>query len=241
MATARYTVKGGRREQMKRELIGLVIGTTLLMAGMAFLFSQSIVASSTSDTATKIAEAPSVAKLPEPAATPAVAEQATTAVAPASSPSVAAVADQAEPETTAVTVPALAALPVPQPEIPEKAPATSATPAETSEKVMEASTAPTEPDSSTTVATGWIYAGQFTNGKWSEQGLKIGAELPVSGAKYALTWGATVRENPPGKRSEGGGKLSKSIGHLAPGREVEIVQVKKSGSKGHIWLEIKYQ
>lgn len=241
MATARYTVKGGRREQMKRELIGLVIGTTLLMAGMAFLFSQSIVASGTSDTSTKIAEAPSVAKLPEPAATPVVAEQATTAVAPASSPSVAAVADQAKPETTAVTVPALAALTVPQPEIPEKAPATSATPAETSEKVMEASTAPTEPDSSTTVATGWIYAGQFTNGKWSEQGLKIGAELPVSGAKYALTWGATVRENPPGKRSEGGGKLSKSLGNLAPGREVEIVQVKKSGSKGHIWLEIKYQ
>ncbi|UJS23453.1 hypothetical protein [Thiothrix winogradskyi] len=242
MATARYTVKGGRREQMKRELIGLVIGTTLLMAGMAFLFSQSIVASSTSDTSTKIAEAPSVAKLPEPAASPAVSEQATTPVAPASSPSVAAVADQAEPETTAVTVPALAALTVPQPEIPEKAPATPATPAEASEKIIEASTTPTEPDSSsTTVATGWIYAGQFTNGKWSEQGLKIGAELPVSGAKYALTWGATVRENPPGKRSEGGGKLSKSLGNLAPGREIEIVQVKKSGSKGHIWLEIKYQ
>jgi hypothetical protein len=70
--------------------------------------------------------------------------------------------------------------------------------------------------------------------------LKIGAELPVSGAKYVLTWGATVRENPPGKRSEGNGKLSKSLGNLAPGREVEIVQVKKSGGKGHIWLEIKY-
>ncbi|QQZ30553.1 hypothetical protein HMY34_18320 [Thiothrix subterranea] len=227
MAATIYTVKSGRREQMKRELIGLVIGTTLLMAGMAFLFSQSIVASSTSETLAKIAETPSVATVSEPAVTAAVLEPVTAPVLPAISPTVAVIADQVAPVTTAVTVPALAALTETPPETPENTPAA---PAEVSEKIIEPP-----------AATGWIYAGQFANGKWSEQGLKIGAELPVSGAKYALTWGATVRENPPGKRSEGGGKLSKSLGNVAPGREIEVVQVKKSGSKGHIWLEIKYQ
>lgn len=227
MATALYAVKNGRREQMKRELIGLVIGTTLLMAGMAFLFSQSIVASNASNTVTETVEAPRVDKVPEPQAIAAVLEPVPTPVIPASSPTVAIAADQAEPETTAVTVPALAALTVTPPKMPENTPAA---PAEVSEKIIEPP-----------AATGWIYAGQFANGKWSEQGLKIGAELPVSGAKYALTWGATVRENPPGKRSEGSGKLSKSLGNVAPGREIEVVQVKKSGSKGHIWLEIKYQ
>ncbi|UOG91289.1 MAG: hypothetical protein L3K52_13930 [Candidatus Thiothrix sulfatifontis] len=228
MATAVYAVKNGRREQMKRELIGLVIGTTLLMAGMAFLFSQSIVASNASNTVTQTIEAPRVDKVPEPQAIAAALEpepELTPAI-PASSPTVAIAADQAEPETTAVTVPALAALTETPPEMPENTPAA---PVEVSEKIIEPP-----------AATGWIYAGQFANGKWSEQGLKIGAELPVSGAKYALTWGATVRENPPGKRSEGG-KLSKSLGNVAPGREIEVVQVKKSGSKGHIWLEIKYQ
>ncbi|OQX11707.1 MAG: hypothetical protein BWK73_16870 [Thiothrix lacustris] len=227
MAATLYTVKSGRREQMKRELIGLVIGTTLLMAGMAFLFSQSIVASNTSATLAKIAETPSVAKAPEPAVTLVVLEPAIAPVLPVTSPTEAASADQVAPETTAVTVPALAAPTVTLPETLDNIPAPATEP---SEKIIESP-----------AATGWIYAGQFANGKWSEQGLKIGTELPVSGAKYVLTWGATVRENPPGKRSEGNGKLSKSLGNVAPGREIEVVQVKKSGSKGHIWLEIKYQ
>lgn len=83
--------------------------------------------------------------------------------------------------------------------------------------------------------TGWIYAGQFVNGRWSEQGLKIGNELPESGKQYSLNWGATVRDNPPGRRKG----LGKPISNLSSGREIEILQVKKSGSKGHIWLEIK--
>ena len=63
MATIRYAIQGGRREQMKRELIGLVIGTTLLMAGMAFLFSQTLVAdnSSTEEAVTAAVATPPVA------------------------------------------------------------------------------------------------------------------------------------------------------------------------------------
>ena len=221
MATIRYAIQGGRREQMKRELIGLVIGTTLLMAGMAFLFSQTLVAdnSSTEEAVTAVVATPTVAAakadIPALAALDVASNNAI--VTPVNAPVVAVVT----PPEPAVTP--LAALPTPP--------------------VVE-TVAPVETpkaDATTSSTTGWIYAGQFANGKWTEKGLKIGAELPVTGNKYPLSWGATVREHPPGKRSEGGGKLGKTLGNLAAGRDVEIVQVKKSGSKGHVWLEIKYQ
>ncbi|MDD5392253.1 MAG: hypothetical protein PHE17_04470 [Thiothrix sp.] len=95
---------------------------------------------------------------------------------------------------------------------------------------------PADPIPTTTsTKTGWIYAGQFTDGAWIERGLVIGDELPVSGQSYALNWGANIRSQPPGKTTE----LSENVGYLAQGHNVEIVQVKKSGSKGHVWLEIK--
>ncbi|MBO0613464.1 MAG: hypothetical protein RL122_1638 [Pseudomonadota bacterium] len=227
MATIRYAIQGGRREQMKRELIGLVIGTTLLMAGMAFLFSQTLVAdNSSSDAAVTAAVAtpPVAAKadIPALAALDVASNNAT--VNPVNAPAPVVVSTPAAvltPPEPAVTPPAV--LP-------------------TSPAVEAVATVETpKADETTSGTTGWIYGGQFANGKWLEQGLKIGAELPVAGNKYPLSWGATVREHPPGKRSEGGGKLGKTLGNLATGHEVEIVQVKKSGSKGHVWLEIKYQ
>jgi len=99
-----------------------------------------------------------------------------------------------------------------------------------------AATKPTEPTPATaSTKTGWIYAGQFIDGAWLERGLIIGDELPVSGKSYALNWGANIRSQPPGKSTE----LSENVGYLAQGRNVGIVQVKKSGTKGHVWLEIK--
>jgi hypothetical protein len=91
------------------------------------------------------------------------------------------------------------------------------------------------PPSKTTSSTGWIYAGQFMEGEWIERGLVIGNALPSSGQSYALNWGANIRSQPPGKDTE----LSENIGYLAQGHSVEIVQVRKSGTKGHVWLEIK--
>lgn len=82
---------------------------------------------------------------------------------------------------------------------------------------------------------GWIYGGQFSNGKWLEQGLVIGEELPVSGKRYTLNWGANIRPQPPGK----GNTLANTIGYLPQGGTIEILRVKKSGNQGHIWLEIK--
>lgn len=82
---------------------------------------------------------------------------------------------------------------------------------------------------------GWIYGGQFHDGKWVERGLVIGEELPVSGKSYTLNWGANIRPQPPGKNTT----LAETVGYLPQGKTVDILQVKKSGSKGHIWLEIK--
>lgn len=86
-----------------------------------------------------------------------------------------------------------------------------------------------------TPKTGWVYAGQFIDGAWLERGLVIGDELPANGQSYALNWGANIRSQPPGKSTE----PSENVGYLAQGRNVEIVQVKESGTKGHVWLEIK--
>ena len=86
--------------------------------------------------------------------------------------------------------------------------------------------------------TGWIYAGQFTDGKWQAKGLVIGDELPSAGHSYALNWGANIRATPPGK-AQASDKQRENVGYLAQGRKVEIVQIKQSGNKGHIWLQIK--
>lgn len=84
-------------------------------------------------------------------------------------------------------------------------------------------------------SSGWIYAGQFMDGQWLERGLMIGNELPADGKRYALSWGANVRTAPPGKDTT----LSKTVNYLPQGQQVDIVQVKKSGNKGHVWIKIK--
>ncbi len=92
-----------------------------------------------------------------------------------------------------------------------------------------------EPSLSVKGPSGWIYAGQFLDGQWLERGLVIGDELPSSGRNYALNWGANIRATPPGKDTT----LSKTIGYLPQGRQIQIEEVRKSGKKGHIWLKIK--
>jgi hypothetical protein len=229
MATTGYIAQGSRREQMKRELIGLVIGTTLLMAGMAFLFSQTIIAS---NPVASVASEPEVVTGQTVTPPPLMAASPSIAIPPVS-------ADKPDVAKTIIDVPAVAATNMAANDV-AVTPVKSPDPSNAVMVVPEANVV-TEEQAATTGRTGWIYAGQFANGKWTEQGLKIGAELPAIGGKYALAWDATVREHPPGKRSEAGGKLGKTVANLASGREVEIVQVKKSGSKGHVWLEVKLQ
>lgn len=204
---------------MKRELIGLVLGTVLLMAGLAFLFAQNITASISSEVqsgADTSTEQPVVAQAAVSA--PPVMQDAPTPAAMPATLAVAAVRDTpAPPETATEITPAVTAA-LPPTAVPE---------------------APPVAEQPAAVATGWIYAGQFANGKWTEQGVKSGSTLPVSGQRYALTWSATVRDNPPGKKTSGS-KLGKVIANLAAGKEVEVVQVKQSGRQGHVWLEIKY-
>lgn len=258
MTTQKYNRVSSRSEQMKRELIGLVIGASLLMTGMAVLFSQVI--SADSHASVTFADVPPdavPASLSQPLASPppppsnlqANASHTATAMKLASldvasdntkvSAAVASaqMGNSASAPQTADVAPAVSA---------ESAQVAAGVPSSDASGVAVASsetntpnTPPEDPQAQQKPGrTGWIYAGQFANGKWSEQGLKLGAELPASGGRYVLTWGATVRDNPPGKKS-GSGALGKTIGNLAVGDEVEVVQVKKSGSKGHVWLEVK--
>lgn len=96
-------------------------------------------------------------------------------------------------------------------------------------------TATAEPPTPESDSSGWIYAGQFVDGQWLERGLVIGNELPANGQHYALNWGANIRATPPGKDTS----LSKTIGYLPQGQQIQITEVKKSGNKGHVWLKIK--
>lgn len=250
MASKNYSMAANSRsEQMKRELIGLVIGTSLLMAGMAFLFSQTLVADNpvnvgTADTTPKTESV--VQEQPLPAAPPPVAAV-TAPASPTTTPALA-TRDVATADTAVVLANAAetAATPLPVAATPAEPPVTNTPPGQdktAAVTVTEASTAAVTPQDAAAEEkpgkTGWLYAGQFANGKWTEQGLKVGGELPASGGRYALTWGATVRDNPPGKRGSANGKLGKTIANLAPGREVEIVQVKQSGKQGHVWVEVK--
>jgi hypothetical protein len=82
---------------------------------------------------------------------------------------------------------------------------------------------------------GWVYAGQYVDGSWITKALAIDANLPNAGSSYKLNWGSKVRANPPGR----GMDLNSSIGFIPPGKMVEVMEVKKSGNKGHIWLKIK--
>ena len=232
MVTTKYAVQNSRREQMKRELIGLVIGTTLLMAGMAFLFSQTLVADGET-----VSDAKPVMATAESSIMPA-----SPVMAKADIPALASLDLATDPATSNLAVEPVKMTPTP--------PAVVTPEAKTVVSETIEATATIKPDvppveekvaATATGSTGWIYAGQFTDGKWTEQGLKIGAELPVVGNKYPLAWSATVREQTPSKHSSGSRKLGKVAANLASGSEVEVVQVKKSGTKGHVWLEIRYQ
>lgn len=88
----------------------------------------------------------------------------------------------------------------------------------------------------------WLYAGQFQNGKWSLLGLDIDSTtLPEPNHSYKLTWGAKVRSAPPSQRmSTASANLAESIGYLAEGSSIQVLNVKQSGKNGHIWLEIAY-
>lgn len=87
---------------------------------------------------------------------------------------------------------------------------------------------------------GWIYAGQFRNGNWIKRGLMIDNQLPEAGSQYKLSWGSKLRNSPPRRKTASGSNLGKQIGFLQQGVAIQVVQVKQSGRKGHIWLEIEH-
>lgn len=104
--------------------------------------------------------------------------------------------------------------------------------AQTETEVEPASTEPTD--------TGWIYIGQFRNNIWKSSGFDILDQMPKVGEKYTLTWGANIRAQPPAKRTVTGEtpQLAENVGYLAIGKQVEVLNIRRSGNKGHIWVEI---
>lgn len=100
----------------------------------------------------------------------------------------------------------------------------------------------TTPAKTQTTHLGWLYAGQFQNGKWSLVGLDLPENtLPEAQHSYQLTWGAKVRSAPPGQRiGTASSNLAESIGYLAEGSTIKVLSIKQSGKNGHIWLEIAY-
>lgn len=239
-----------RQQQMKRELMGLVLGSVFLLAGVAFLFTRTSDLANPGASARPLAQSAddeagisheAVAVAPAGGGTVSVGTAAALPIVMASAPAATlsqpAVSSQdSAPAITSTAGSSVAAEPV--------VPAAGATPGSSDPATAQADPAAvteTEPVADSTAdaaqqAFGWIYAGQFVGGKWLEKGLNIGNELPVSGQRYPLNWGATVRAAPPGKNS--GGKQSNSRGYLAQGQSIQVLQVRPSGSKGHIWLEI---
>lgn len=286
-----------RKQQMKRELIGLVTGSVFLLTGTAFLFNHSLNSGdattapppvAAASTTTPTALGTSVTPMPAASMTAPTIAPPPSDNQPAPIMAAASINDTPErtapaADTTVVTPTVTTVTPnTPSPTPPESGLAqqqmtgantgssanasisATVTPPATEVTTTNATTSATtggvdaamphtpaaEPSAPTeapmTAATretpvvaasaGWIYAGQFVNGHWVEKGLSIGNELPVAGQTYAVSWGATVRSSPPSKNT--GGKHAAIKGNIAAGKKVKVLQVKESGTKGHVWLEI---
>lgn len=88
--------------------------------------------------------------------------------------------------------------------------------------------------------TGWIYVGQYREGKWLQQGLQLQGGIPMVGQNYPVAWAATVRGAPPGRQGAANAGLGKAIGHIPVGKTVDVLEVVDSGKQGHIWVKVKY-
>ena len=224
---------------MARSLAMLILGIGVLLTVAGWWVHQTTKPSSPS-----MNELQARAAQPLPSA-PSV-TQAIAVPAPAALPTTANLTLQDKPETLtqheppAVTIhPTLPPPPEP-PAQPQTAPAAAPPQTVDTSEVVTPPAQPATPATTTStpsanLSEGWIYAGQFLDGTWVERGLVIDAILPVAGQSYSLNWGANIRAEPPSKDSA----LSSTIGYLPQGHTVDILQVKKSGSKGHVWLKIK--
>lgn len=228
-----------RKAAMARALAMLIVGLGVLLIGAGWWVQQSTKTSTPSLSELQALAAQPLPTTP-PITQPIIAKPASVS-APAALPIAANLTLQDKPELNTQNEPPAVTV---QPILPPKpAPVEKPQPVATPEV-----TAPPPPQETATVTPkpvpssapsdtpeGWIYAGQFIDGAWVERGLVIGETLPAAGQRYALNWGANIRSEPPGKNTS----LSETVGYLAQGHTVDILQVKKSGSKGHVWLKIK--
>lgn len=260
------------KESFARSLIGLSIGTMVLLVGVIVLFQNFYISpapnpSAATNTPNNTVDAsPNVVTATQPPATNSIVPPVLLSLAdkqvisandsitlPAPAKPRATMVSEVEPinatSTSVPPTPVQKTMPPPEKIVAKVDDTTSSkTPVQTTSKPNNKSNETTDDKTkkdkvaltstqTTTGKTGWIYAGQFSEGKWQAKGLIIGDELPATGHSYALNWGANIRANPPGKTKVEG--LRENVGYLAQGRKVEILQIKQSGSKGHIWVQIK--
>ena len=226
-----------RKEAMARALAMLIIGLGILLIGAGWWVHQS-----TKSSIPSLNELQALAAQPLPP-TPPLTQPiiAPPAPLPAAMPIAANLTLQDKPElNTQNEPPAVTVQPIlppkPEPVVkPQPAPAPDAATPPAQPQIAIATPPPTTTNAPGNSSEGWIYAGQFLDGAWVERGLVIDETLPAAGQRYALNWGANIRAEPPGKSTS----LSETVGYLAQGHTVDILQVKKSGSKGHVWLKIK--
>lgn len=257
-----------RQQQMKRELIGLVLGAVCLVTGVGILFNHTVEGNITaakeaavSPSATNTAiPSPALSRLKVPSVPPTVEPTVATTemVGKPGSEHSAATLTPAAPETSAMH-PAETSVNTKTNELAVLPKQTTSSETETTlpnstkaaQTLVVTSVAETEKPADVNVTqevnaasdnanqnSGWIYAGQFVGGKWVEQTLKIGAQLPAAGQSYTVQWDSVVRQAPPSIGAKGG-KNSKVLATIAAGQPIEVLEVKPASTKGHIWLKVK--
>lgn len=240
MADQIWIQQTNRKETMARALTTLTVGCSILLIGAGWWFEQS-----TKTPTLSMHELQALAAQPLPSIAPPPQSVPTESAPTQSALSTAThLTLQDKPEiTTQYEPPAVTIQPILPPKAapvvkpPRPAPATdSNTPSQPPKTATEITPKPALNRVSSDASEGWIYAGQFIDGTWVERGLVIDEKLPAAGQRYALNWGANIRSEPPGKHVS----LGETIGYLAQGYKVDVLEVKKSGSKGHVWIKIKH-
>jgi hypothetical protein len=82
-------------------------------------------------------------------------------------------------------------------------------------------------------SSGWLYLGQLTQGKWVNNSLDIGSELPKSGDFYPLRLSSYITKDKPSRQVS-----LKNVKILGVGEMVRILDVKSLSGNGHYWALI---
>ena len=81
---------------------------------------------------------------------------------------------------------------------------------------------------------GWIYLGRLTSRGWFRKTLDLKRSLPKIGKHYTVMQALNLRIQPPAKEG-----VARLITKLKTNDHVKILQVRRSGTKGHYWAKVQ--